>query len=165
MEQVWILDGAYRGGCSWEPRTDSELLALETRMIEELEIQREQLLAVSDPDRVQVKKLELAIDERKAKIEKLSAEGARIMATTPEQIIQQYVVDLKQQIGNLRSSLSSDLAIYRENYEKAVKSERPKEEAKVKKLEIEKERLVAELELIDKQLLQCQSALQSSLPK
>ena len=54
------------------------------------------------------------------------SKGAKVTSDTPEEYIQQHVVKLKQQIDDLRSALSSELAIYRNNSEKAVKYETAK---------------------------------------
>ena len=72
----------------------------------------------------ELKAYNLAIAARKKKIRELTAEGKKFIGLQPEQIIQRYVVGVKQQIGDIRSALASDLASYRKNYEQAGKPER-----------------------------------------
>ena len=62
--------------------------------------------------------------------------------------MQRHIIKVKQQIGDLRSVLSSDLAIYRSNYKKAVKFEAAM--ATVQKLQSQKEKFVGALDHCDR---------------
>ena len=166
MEQIWLLEGS--GSLpvnSVEMQDNSTQISNERRMVEELELTRDQLIVVKNygPGHSEVQAYNLAINERKAKIKALSSEGATITGILPEQIIQRYVVGLKQQIGDVRLALSSKLAVYRENYEKAVKSERAI--AEVEELTMEKEKLVNKLDIADRQILEEDSTRQTNLHK
>ena len=157
--QVWILE-----------MKNSELIVQEIRILEELEIQRDQKIGIvqsfgSPQSEAQAISLAIKIKELKAKIEELSAKGVKIAGIAPEQVIQKYVADLKQQISELRLTLDSDLASYRENYEKAVKAGRPNEFAKIQELRSERKRLLIKKDITDKLILEHLPASQSKLPK
>ena len=80
--------------------------------------------------------------------EESNTEGAKIEDMTPEQIIQQHIVEVKKQIEDLGSALPSDLAVYFSNYEKMVKSEAAM--ARVQKLASQKEKLIQGLDYGDR---------------
>ena len=80
--------------------------------------------------------------------EETTAEGNKIAGITPKEYMQRHIIKVKQQIGDLRSVLSSDLAIYRSNYKKAVKFEAAM--ATVQKLQIQKEKFVGALDYCDR---------------
>ena len=148
MEHIWLLEGDNKiPPGSVEIHNNGDQIAQETRMVEELELQRDQLIIMKKygPGHSAVLAINHAISERMAKIQELNEAGAKIMGIGPEQVIQRFIVGVKQQIGDLRLTLSSDLAIYRENYEKAVKSERAV--MAVSELSSEKEKFVAKAEL------------------
>ena len=166
MEHIWLLqDNNKMRNDAFEVTNNGDRIAAERRNVEELELQLDQLIIVRrlGPGHSQVLALKHAINERKAKIEELAAEGEKIMGIGPEQLIQRFIVGVKQQIGDLRLTLSSDLAVYRENYTKAVQSERAK--MQLKELQLEKEKLVAKADGADKQITSWGSTQQTNLHK
>ena len=166
MEHIWLLESSNRiPSGSLDIQDKSEQIASEVKMIEELEMQRDQLIVVKNygPGHNEVQAYNLAINDRKAKVENLTASGTRIMGLLPEQIIQRYIVGIKQQIGDIRGALSTDLAIYRQNYEKATKSERAI--AEVEELSMEKEKLVNKLDIADRRIIEEDSTRQTNLHK
>ena len=166
LEHIWILEraGKIEDG-SLQILTNGDQIAAELRTIEELELQRDQLFVVRNlgPGHASVRSLTLAIDERKAKIAKLEQEGAKIIGAGPEQIIQRFIVLVKQQIGDLRQTLDSDLAVYNENWIKAVKAERAALE--VAELLALKEKLVKQSDVADRQVMEEGSTQQTRLHK
>ena len=154
MEQIWILEdrGGQKGLDDPSVNANHEQIAKETRIVEELELKKDKLIVYNHyPNKGKLKSIQLAIKEQDAKIAELTAAGAGAFKISPEQLLQSYIVGLKQQIGDVRLSLSSDLEAYRSNYENAVKSYDP--DAKVKKLENDRAKLEIELERLDKQIL------------
>ena len=83
--------------------------------------------------------------------EEINPEGATIAGITPEEYIQRHVVEVKQQIDDLRSALSSDLEIYRSMYQKMVKREAAR--ATVEKLTGQRENLIEKLDCYDQHIL------------
>ena len=128
LEHVWILEEAEKiNRNSLQIRDNSLQLSVEMKMIEELELMRAKLDSANyklGPGNATVEALSLSIKDRKEKVKELSSEGAKILAIGPEQIIQRFVVSVKQQIGDLRLTLKADLAIYADIYKKAVESKR-----------------------------------------
>ena len=102
---------------------NSKRIENEKRMIKELELKRDQLLLVHGSE-AQVDAVKAAISVRKKKVLALSDDITIFIGLQPEQIVQRYIVGVKQQIGDIRSALASDLASYRKNYEQAGKPER-----------------------------------------
>ena len=166
MEHIWILEdqGKVRKN-SMQFVDNSEQIAAETRGIESLELQRDQLIVTQKigPGHSQIQALNLAINDRKAKIAELESQGTRITGLGPEQIIQRFIVAVKQQIGDLRLALNSDLAVHREHSEKAVLSEQALMEAA--ELEVIREKLVKKSDAADLQVMEQTSSLQTNLHK
>lgn len=84
---------------------NSQQIAAEVRGIESLELQRDQLIAtqMTGPRySPQVQALNLAINDRKARVAELESEGVKIIGPKPEQVIQRFIVSLKQVIGRKR---------------------------------------------------------------
>ena len=146
MEHLWILEDAeeIRSG-ALEISDNSERIASQIKIIEDLELARDQLILIKDygPGHREVQAYNLAINEREKKIKELKSEGVQITGIAPEQILQRYIVGIKQQIGDIRLTLSSHLKSYRENYEKAVSSERAI--AEVEELRLAREKVVDKL--------------------
>ena len=166
MDHIWILekDGKIESG-SLQIQTNSEQVAIQVQAIEGLEFDKNQLIAVGNlgPGHPQVRAITLQIEERQAKIAALESEGAQISGLTPEQIIQRFIVSVKQEIGDLRQALSVDLAVWDENYEKAVKTERAVQE--VAELVELKDKLVKKKDRADSQVLKEGSTRQTRLHK
>ena len=166
LEQIWLLeaDGKIKGG-SINIQDNSEMIARERIRIEELELARETLIRVQKlgMGHSQVQAYTLQINNRKEKIEALEAEPVKIVGMLPEQIIQRYIVGVKQNITDLRLTLDSDNAYYRHNYEKAVKSARAV--AEVEDLRLEKAKLVDKLDVADRQIIEQESSRQTNLHK
>ena len=166
VEHIWILE---KNGSlpvnSMQFRDNSEQIAFEQRNIEALELQRDQLTVTErlGPGHADIQALNLAINERKSKVEVLEAEGAQVTGPGPEQIIQRFIVSLKQQIGDVRLTLDADLANYEENYIKAVKSERALLE--MAQLEAAKEEFKERSILADRSLLEQDSSTNTNLHK
>ena len=118
LERIWILEeqGKIAAGSLSDP-DNAKLIAHEKRTVEELELQRDQLIILKKlgPEHSEVQAYNLAIKDRNKKIEEL-----KDTPPTPEQIIQRYIVGIKQQIGDLRQVLDANLAIVHENYEKTI---------------------------------------------
>ena len=102
---------------------NSKRIENEKRMIKELELKRDQLLLVHGSE-AQVDAVKAAIIVRKKKVLALSDDITIFIGFQPEKIVQRYIVGVKQQIGDLRSALASDLVSYRKNYEQAGKPKR-----------------------------------------
>ena len=166
VEHIWILE---KNGSlpvnSMQFRDNSEQIAFEQRNIEALELQRDQLTVTErlGPGHADIQALNLAINERKSKVEVLEAEGTQVTGPGPEQIIQRFIVSLKQQIGDVRLTLDADLANYEENYIKAVKSERALLE--MAQLEAAKEEFKERSILADRSLLEQDSSTNTNLHK
>ena len=96
------------------------------RKIEELELKRDGPFFPESggPGVDELKAYNLAIAAHKKRIRELTAEGKKFIGIQPEQIVQRYIVGVKQQIGDLRLVLASDLASYRKNDERVGKPER-----------------------------------------
>ena len=166
MEQIWLLESTGKlGPNSVEVTNNAEAISQETRMVEELELQRDQLVIMQKlgPGHARVVAINYAIKERKEKIADLSSGGSKIMGILPEQVLQRFVVGVKQQIGDVRAALSADLAVYRESYEKAKKSERAISE--VIELGLEKDKWVLKADEADKQITEWSSTNQTNLHK
>ena len=154
LKQIRLLQNAGKISQGLAISDDPErVLKLKRKILEELE-QMEPVVTVSHPSQAERQRMHLAIQEGKAKLKELLKLDEKLKGDTPEEAVQQFVFKLKQQIGDLRLSLSSDLAVYRKNFDEAVKSERIEPNANVKKLRDERAKLVADLELVDKQLLE-----------
>ena len=127
LQRVWLLEntGKITSG-SLQVASNSKDIGNENSRLKELLLQRDQLIIVRNygPNHREIKSLNLTIKKRKAKIDRLIKQEAKIPSVLPEQIIQSHIVTIKQQIGDLRQSLDSDLAIDRENYKKTGKPER-----------------------------------------
>ena len=166
MDHIWILekDGKIESG-SLQIQTNSEQVAIQFQAIEALELDKNQLIRVGNlgPGHPQVRAITLQIEERQAKIAELEQVGAQISGLTPEQIIQRFIVSVKQEIGDLRQALSVDLAVWDENYEKAVKTERALQE--VAELAELKDKLVKKKDRADSQVLKEGSTRQTRLHK
>jgi len=166
MEHVWLLEKSGKIPPDSINIVDkSEQIASEQRMVEELELARDQLIAVKNygNGHAEVQAYNLAINKRLKKMEDLSSQGAKIMGILPEQLIQRYIVGVKQDIQDLRATLDSDLAIYRDSFEKATKSERAQME--LQELTVEREKLILQREEADNQLLQEGSTKLTNLHK
>ena len=166
MDQIWFLEelGELRTG-TLEISDNAQQIALEQKAVDELSLQKDQLIIVRHygPGHSAVVALNHAISERQDKIASLEAEGSKIRGIGPEQVIQRYIVGVKQQILDLRQALSSDLAFYRINDEKAVKAARAKTE--VLELIDEKEKWVKKADEADKQIIEWSSTNNSNLHK
>ena len=160
LELIWLMKEA--GRISQPLLTAVELnklpesVSAEQMVLDELELQR-QALVVNRSKQAKVKSLRLAIEKQNAKVAKLMQEWEQkqkdgTLELTPEQVVQQHVVDLKQQIGDLRLALDADLKKYRSDYEKAVKAEPAASNANVKKLKTERDKLLIKLQLVDEQI-------------
>ena len=143
LEHLWILEGDKKiPPGSMQVADNSARIASEISIIEGLELQRDQLIVLEDlgQGHQKIQAFNLAINERKDKVKQLESEGSRILGLGPEQIIQRFIVSLKQQIGDIRLTLDSDLANYSNVYLKAVKSERALLEMEELKVALEKAR-------------------------
>ena len=122
LEYIRVLEaqGKIAPGSVEDP-DNAKLIDYENRMVEELELKRDQLIIIKKlgPKHSKVQALNIAIDERKKMIEEL-----KLKSFPPEKIIQRYIVGVKQQIGDIRQVLASEYLIYRENLKKTGKSER-----------------------------------------
>jgi len=166
IEHIWILEKNLKLPVnSMQFRDNSEQIAFEQRNIEALELQRDQLIVTErlGPGHADIQALNLAINERKSKVEVLEAQGTQVTGPGPEQIIQRFIVSLKQQIGDIRLALDSDLAVYEDNYIKAVKSERALLE--MAQLEATKEEFKERSILADRRLLEQDSSTNTNLHK
>ena len=166
MEHIWILEeqGKIRKG-SMQFVDNSEQIGAETRIIEGLELQRDQLIVTQKigPGHSQIQALNLAINDRKARVAELESQESRIAGLGPEQIIQRFIVAVKQQIGDTRLALNSNLAFYSENYKKAVLSEQALQEAA--ELQEIRDKLVKKSDAADQQVMEETSSWQTNLHK
>ena len=166
MEHIWILEEQekIRKG-SMQFVDNSEQIGAETRIIEGLELQRDQLIVTQKigPGHSQIQALNLAINDRKARVRELESQGSRIAGLGPEQIIQRFIVAVKQQIGDTRLALDSNLADYSKNSKKAVLSEQALlEAAELKEI---RDKLVKKSDAADLQVMQETSSWQTNLHK
>ena len=110
MQHIWILEeqGKIRKN-SLQIVNNSEEIAAGLRTIEGLELQRDQLIVTQKigPGHSQIQALNLAINDRKARVRELESQGSRITGLGPEQIIQRFIVAVKQQIGDMRLEIES----------------------------------------------------------
>ena len=165
LEHLWILEDndKVRTGLL-EVTSNAEAIANQTAAIDELVLQRETLeLRNFGPGHASVQAINLQIKEREAKVELMKSQQAEIVGISPEEIIQRFIVSVKQQIGDLRSALSADFQIYKENHSKAVKTERAVVE--VAELMSEREKAVTQRDGARNQLIQEKSTLQTRLHK
>ena len=166
MDHIWLLEGAGEIPIgSVIIVNNAEQIAQAEKDVRDLELQRDQLITVRNygPGHAEVQAYNLAINKRKKEIEEMSLEGAKIMGDGPEQVIQRYIVGVKQRINDIRLTLDKDLKVYRANHEKAVKSERAMTE--IEELEITKEKWVTKSDAADKQIMEESSTLKSNLHK
>ena len=116
MEHIWILEaqGKIRKN-SMQVVDNSEQIAGETRGIESLELQRDQLTVVQKmgPGHSQIQALDIAINDRKAKIAELESQRARVTGRGPKQVLQSSIDSMKQQVNDLQNRIgeASRLAI------------------------------------------------------
>ena len=166
MQHIWILEeqGKIRDN-PLQIVNNSEQIAAEIRLIEGLELQRDQLFVTRNlgPGHADIQALNLSINNRKAKVAELESVGDRIRGPGPEQVIQRFIVAVKQKIGDLRLGFNANLAVYNENYEKAVRSERALME--VGELEVIRDKLVKKADDADQQVLEQMSSYQTNLHK
>ncbi len=166
MEHIWILErnGKINEGSLNFVNNEQEI-ATEKRRIDELELQKTQLEITRSlgPGHADIQALTIAIEDRKKKVVALEGEGSRVRGIGPEQIIQRFIVSLKQQIVDLRLTMNSDLAVYSENNEKAVRSERALLE--VQELMLTRQKFIAQRDVADKSVIEEGSTLQSRLHK
>ena len=119
MELVWLLKAAGKIAPGTLGISDNALrIVSEKQKIEDLKLERDQLLLVLGSD-AKVEALNLSINHREEFLELLNSKT--FSGNPPEAIIQRYIVGVRQQINDLRLTLSSDLKAYRKNYAKAVK--------------------------------------------
>ena len=106
MEHIWKLEdqGKIREN-SMQPVDGSAQIAAESRTIEGLELQRDQLIVTENlgPGHSQIQALDIAINDRKAKIAELESEGARVTGRGPKQVLQSSIDSMKQQVNDLQS--------------------------------------------------------------
>lgn len=123
-EYVWTLEqkGLVKPG-QLEEEDNSRQVANLLKVIEELEIGRDQLVITQKlgPGHSRVKAMNHAIEEWKAKVELLESEEKRIVGFAPEDVVRMFLVNTKQQIGDLRSSMDMHLAEFRDQSMKANK--------------------------------------------
>ena len=167
VNHIWLLeaDGKLGSGVVQSSNNNAAQIVQEKRMVDELELQRDQLVIVQKigPDQPQVQALDQAIQGREAKIANLGALGAKIVGVGPTKIVQRHIIAVKQQIGDLRISLSSDLQDYRKNYKSVMKSERKL--AETAELKYKKIELMAKLKQTDELIIKLKSSLQTNSPK
>ena len=108
MEHIWILEdqGKIRKN-SMQVVDNSEQIAGETRGIESLELQRDQLIVTQKigPGHSQIQALDIAINDRKAKIAELESQGARVTGRGPKQVLQSSIDSMKQQVNDLQNRI------------------------------------------------------------
>ena len=108
MEHIWKLEeqGKIREN-SIQPVDDSAQIAAESRTIESLELQRDQLIVTQKigPGHSQIQALDIAINDRKAKIAELESQGARVTGRGPKQVLQSSIDSMKQQVNDLQNRI------------------------------------------------------------
>ena len=108
MERIWILEeqGKVRKN-SMQPVDGSAQIAAESRTIEGLELQRDQLIVVQKigPGHSQIQALDIAINDRKAKIAELESQRARVTGRGPKQVLQSSIDSMKQQVNDLQNRI------------------------------------------------------------
>ena len=166
VDHILLLEADGKLGPGFVQSTNDNAIKIvqEKRMVEELELQRDQLVIAQKigPDQPQVQALNHAIQQRDAKIVNLAAASSKIFGVAPEKVLQRHIIAVKQQIGDLRSSLSSGVKDYRKNYKRFIKSERnlaESAELKYKKIE-----LVAKLKQTDELIIKLKSSLRINSP-
>ena len=83
---------------------NSQQIAAEVRGIESLELQRDQLIVLGylGPGDSKIQAINLAIKARENNVKELEAQEGSLLGPKPEQVIQRFIVSLKQQIGHIR---------------------------------------------------------------
>ena len=106
MEHIWKLEeqGEIREN-SIQPVDDSAQIAAESRTIESLELQRDQLFVTKNlgPGHSQIQALNRAISERKAKIAELESQGAKVVGPEPELVLRSSIDSMKQKVKGLQN--------------------------------------------------------------
>ena len=106
MEHIWKLEeqGKIREN-SIQPVDDSAQIAAESRTIESLELQRDQLFVTKNlgPGHSQIQALNRAISERKAKIAELESQGAKVVGPEPELVLRSSIDSMKQKVKGLQN--------------------------------------------------------------
>jgi len=106
MEHIWKLEeqGKIREN-SIQPVDDSAQIAAESRTIESLELQRDQLFVTKNlgPGHSQIQALNRAISERKAKIAELESQRAKVVGPEPELVLRSSIDSMKQKVKGLQN--------------------------------------------------------------
>jgi capsular exopolysaccharide synthesis family protein len=122
MEYVWQLEqaGQLKSG-QIQLEDNSEQIARLQQTIEDMELGVAQLIMTEKlgPGHSRVKAMALAIDEWKTKLKELETEESRVVGFAPEDVVRMFLVNTKQQIGDLRSAMDMHLAEFRDQSMKA----------------------------------------------
>jgi len=141
VEVKWILQEKGLIGRHVTVKEDnSSEIALAKKQIDDLILQKEQLFLVRKygAGHPQIKALDIAIQEREARLKELESQVLRVKGIPDPEIVRMFVVSAKQQMADLRNALKVDFQVYSENAEKVRRIAR----AEQRVLELEKEREV-----------------------